>query len=325
MTIREAPAAGKPVLGSPSSHRSKSQMCFSTSTTARQSSSSTTAPTPSSSTSSTTTAPNARWIDDLRGRIGKCITFGCDASQVARSAKILAALSAEWRDLLAGSHGFITPGILAAGDLMGEQQQQQAGNVGNVRMGLQNHAVAWGDMDSFGHVNNTVYNKWAESARVNWLLHFAALDPANAKQWRQLMTMKHIGFIMQSITTKYKMPIVYPDTISVYYRLTKPVTDPSSTTTTPYLNLQSLILTHKHRRIAATTDESVVVYDYQAASKTDLPGFAAPLFGRTWNLQQVVAGRAQQRIAELVRAVEDLEKDTWDREDAKEDFGSSKQ
>jgi len=56
-----------------------------------------------------------------------------------------------------------------------------------------------------GHVNNTVYNKWAESARVNWLLHFAALDPANAAQWRQLMTMKHIGFIMQSITTKYKM------------------------------------------------------------------------------------------------------------------------
>ena len=26
--------------------------------------------------------------------------------------------------------------------------------------------VAWGDMDAFGHVNNTVYLRWFESARI---------------------------------------------------------------------------------------------------------------------------------------------------------------
>jgi len=30
-------------------------------------------------------------------------------------------------------------------------------------------AVRWGDMDSYGHVNNTVYFRFFEEARVEWL------------------------------------------------------------------------------------------------------------------------------------------------------------
>ncbi len=29
--------------------------------------------------------------------------------------------------------------------------------------------IRWGDMDAFGHVNNTVYFRYAEQARVEWL------------------------------------------------------------------------------------------------------------------------------------------------------------
>lgn len=29
--------------------------------------------------------------------------------------------------------------------------------------------VRWGDMDAFGHVNNTVYFRFMESARIDWL------------------------------------------------------------------------------------------------------------------------------------------------------------
>ncbi|KXJ92642.1 hypothetical protein Micbo1qcDRAFT_232373 [Microdochium bolleyi] len=277
-------------------------------------------------------APSGRWIEDLRARIGKCVTFGCDGEQLARTAPLLAAIAGEWRDLLAASQGFLTPGILSAEEVLEAEGDAWVGGAGDTaaatggsgsdgsrggkRMGLLNHAVTWGDMDSFGHVNNTVYNKWAESARVNWLRHFAALDPAHADEWRQLMTMKHVGVILQSITTKYKMPIVYPDTISVYYRLTTPFPEP-----TPYLKLQSLILSHRHRRVAATTDEVVVVYDYRAARKTDLPTFATPLLDRTWRLQQVAARKAAGRIAELERGVRELERATWDRDGAVEDMG----
>lgn len=30
-------------------------------------------------------------------------------------------------------------------------------------------AIRWGDMDAFGHVNNTVYFRYMEQARIEWL------------------------------------------------------------------------------------------------------------------------------------------------------------
>jgi len=49
-----------------------------------------------------------------------------------------------------------------------------------------------------------MYNRYAESARVNWTLNFAASDPAHKTQWMELMTPKSIGLILRSITTDYK-------------------------------------------------------------------------------------------------------------------------
>ncbi|KAJ1329018.1 thioesterase family protein [Microdochium nivale] len=184
-------------------------------------------------------------------------------------------------------------------------------------MGLLNRGVTWGDMDSF--VRPRQQHSLQQVGRVGPRKLAYALcraRPAHGNEWRQLMTMKSVGLILQSITTKYKMPIIYPDTVSVYFRLTRAMPTP-----TPYLNLQSLILSHKHRRVAATTDEVIVVYDYQAARKTDLPAFAAPLMDQTWRLQQVAARKAAARIAELERGVRELERETWDRADAVEDTG----
>jgi len=71
--------------------------------------------------------PPQRWISDLQARIGKCITFGCSASQVQQAAGVLRTIATEWRELLAGSEGFLTDG----------------------RGGLDGRGVAWGEMDSF--------------------------------------------------------------------------------------------------------------------------------------------------------------------------------
>ena len=62
-----------------------------------------------------------------------------------------------------------------------------------------------------GHVNNVMYNRYAESARVNWTLKFAAQDPTHKKEWLELMSPKSIGLILRSIKTDYKFvssPIV---------------------------------------------------------------------------------------------------------------------
>lgn len=74
-----------------------------------------------------TTQLSPRWLSDLKQRIGKCITFGLSPTQTAQAGLILAELARDWRDLLAGSEGYLTSPS---------------------RRGLHRWPVAWGELDS---------------------------------------------------------------------------------------------------------------------------------------------------------------------------------
>ncbi|KAK4191274.1 thioesterase-like superfamily-domain-containing protein [Podospora australis] len=243
--------------------------------------------------------PPSRWISDLRERLGKCLIFGCNDQQVTRASSVLRALAEEWKELLAGSEGFLTDG----------------------RRGLDNRQIAWGEMDSFGHVNNVNYYRYAESARVNWITNFAVhVDPKHRQQWAELMTPKSTGLIMRSLKCDFKFPMIYPDSISVFHKLRcKPEGEPAPSN----FMLDCIVLSHQHRRISARLEEDIVVYDYKTARKTSMPDFMVELFHKTWSAQTAEEVRARTRIWELISAVEKLEKETWDREDAVEDMGSA--
>ncbi|KAI0124435.1 thioesterase-like superfamily-domain-containing protein [Xylariales sp. AK1849] len=241
-------------------------------------------------------SPPTRWHADLKARLGKCIIFGCSPSQVQHTAGILRVLASEWRALTAGSEGFLTGG----------------------RRGLEGQNVVWGEMDSFQHVNNAAYIRYAESSRVNWITHFASVDPAHGFQWRDLMNPRATGLIMKSIKADYKFPMAYPDRISVYHKLRSL---PSASDTS--LILDCMILSHKHRRVAARTEEDIAIYDYNCAKKTAMPAFVLEVFQNTWQLQEEEVARARTRVWQLIKEVEVLEKETWDREDAVEDVGAA--
>lgn len=50
-----------------------------------------------------------------------------------------------------------------------------------------------------------MYNRYAESARVNWTLNFATtIDPAHKREWSELLTPRGDGLILRSIQTDYK-------------------------------------------------------------------------------------------------------------------------
>jgi len=98
-----------------------------------------------------------------------------------------------------------------------------------------------------------------------------------------------------------------------------PTTDPAPTSFT----LDCVVLSHKHRRVAARLEEDIVIYDYRAGTKTELPRFAAEVFRETFRLQEANAARARERIWGLVAEVERLEKETWNCEDAVEDLGGA--
>jgi len=81
---------------------------------------------------STTTEPateklSPRWLADVKQRLGKCMTFGMQSEQVARAGAVLDTVARDWRELVAGSEGFLTS---------------------EDRRGFYRHAVVWGEMDS---------------------------------------------------------------------------------------------------------------------------------------------------------------------------------
>ncbi len=112
--------------------------------------------------------------------------------------------------------------------------------------------------------------------------------------------------------------MTYPDRVSVYHKLRAP---PQASDTS--LILDCVILSHRHRRVAARTEEDIVIYDYSAARKTAVPPFVLDVFRDTWRLQEEETRRARGRIRDLAGEVESLEKETWDREDAVEDLGAA--
>ena len=65
--------------------------------------------------------------------------------------------------------------------------------------------IRWGDMDAMGHVNNTVYFRYMEQARIGW---FDALVPA-AEAW------KDTGIVVANASCNFKRPINYPGTVEV--------------------------------------------------------------------------------------------------------------
>jgi acyl-CoA thioester hydrolase len=72
--------------------------------------------------------------------------------------------------------------------------------------------VLFGDQDAFGHVNNTVYLRWCETARVEYLVRMG--------MWPKLPP-EEVGPILASLTCDYKRPVTYPDTLYVGARVTR--------------------------------------------------------------------------------------------------------
>lgn len=114
--------------------------------------------------------------------------------------------------------------------------------------------VAWGDMDSYAHVNNVVYFRYFESARI------AYLDRVG---WMKSMKVADYGPIVASTQARYRRPLEYPDRIWVGARL---------------LDMQADRVTLEHRVVSKTwnaiaTEGQVVVvsFDYLNGRKVPLP------------------------------------------------------
>ncbi|HLL16867.1 MAG TPA: thioesterase family protein [Pyrinomonadaceae bacterium] len=114
--------------------------------------------------------------------------------------------------------------------------------------------VAWGEMDALRHVNNIVYFRYFESARM---AYFTRLDI-----W-DYMNETGIGPILASTACKFRLPLVYPDTVSVGTRISSVEAD--------RFVMKYVVVSHRHAKVAAEGEGLVVSYDYRALRKTALP------------------------------------------------------
>ncbi|KAJ3905985.1 Thioesterase/thiol ester dehydrase-isomerase [Lentinula edodes] len=71
--------------------------------------------------------------------------------------------------------------------------------------------IAWGDQDSFQHVNNVQYVRYFESSRILWMNHLGHRlgGPDEAEALRKG---KGISLIIKSLNVNYRRPVTYPDT-----------------------------------------------------------------------------------------------------------------
>ena len=114
--------------------------------------------------------------------------------------------------------------------------------------------IAWGDMDAFHHVNNIVYFKHFESARI---LYFEKID------FLEVMNKTGIGPILASTQCKYKIPLTYPDHVTVGAKVDAIEKD--------RFIMKYAVISHKFKKIAALGEGVLVTFDYQNNKKALVP------------------------------------------------------
>jgi acyl-CoA thioester hydrolase len=114
--------------------------------------------------------------------------------------------------------------------------------------------VAWGEMDAYGHLNNIVYFRYFETARMAYFERLNAPD---------FLSRNPLGPILASTSCRFRAPIVYPDTVSVGARIARVDED--------RFVMFYAVYSHRLRKIAAEGEGLVVCFDYPKNRKAPLP------------------------------------------------------
>ncbi len=114
--------------------------------------------------------------------------------------------------------------------------------------------VQWGDQDAFGHVNNTVFLRWFESARI---AYFGRMGLS------ALMSKERIGGVLASITCHFRSPVTFPETVHVGARVTR--------IGRTSLTMDHLLVLESSLAVAAEGPSTIVVFDYRENRPHPIP------------------------------------------------------
>lgn len=114
--------------------------------------------------------------------------------------------------------------------------------------------VQWGEQDAFGHVNNVIYFRWFESARIDLL---------NDCHSAVTMNGSGLGPILASIKCDYRRQLRFPDTVYVGSQITR--VGRSSA------DISHAIVSAEQVEVVAEGVSVIVIFDYTAQRVTRIP------------------------------------------------------
>jgi acyl-CoA thioester hydrolase len=114
--------------------------------------------------------------------------------------------------------------------------------------------VAWGEMDSFCHVNNTVYFRYFENARLEYFRRLG---------WFEYQQETNIGPILHSTQARFRKPLTYPDTVSAAVRIASILED--------RFTMEYLVVSHQLNAVAADGQGIIVAFHYGDGKKVPIP------------------------------------------------------
>jgi acyl-CoA thioesterase FadM len=97
-------------------------------------------------------------------------------------------------------------------------------------------------------------------------------------------------------------PLVFPDRITVLHKI-----QPLQENNPDNFTLEVIILSEKHRRVAARCVEDIVIYDYKAGSKAPMPEWVYQVMVEVQNEQTEWQKKCLARLQELDKAISTIE------------------
>ena len=123
--------------------------------------------------------------------------------------------------------------------------------------------VAWGEQDCFEHVNNVVYFRYFENARVAYL---ERLD------WQAYLKATGIGPIVATAQARFRRVVTFPDSLLVGARVSAMGKD--------RYTMDYRIVSKKLADVATLGDTVVVTFDYRDNKKVPIPAEMKSLIER---------------------------------------------
>ncbi|MGL4828177.1 MAG: acyl-CoA thioesterase [Vibrio sp.] len=114
--------------------------------------------------------------------------------------------------------------------------------------------VAWGEMDAQQHINNVVYFRYFETARIDYFARLKLMEELQRTQ---------IGPVLSETQARYKIPVTFPDTLLIGSRITAVQADRFS--------MEYQVVSQKLGKITTVGSATVVMFNFKTGEKALLP------------------------------------------------------